>query len=246
MRVDPRERFTKAAELYARYRPSYPDAAVDWILATAGPGAAVVDLGCGTGIASRLLAARGLDVVGIDPNQDMLAHARAAGGGPRYLHGEASATGLPDASVDLAVAAQAFHWFDFPATFAELRRILRRDRWVVALWNQRGVSPLTDAYEQVLLAHSGEYRELATHADTIARLRAVAGTRAVTEAEFVHVEVLDWERFWGRTESSSYVAHGIDDRDAFARELRALFARHADDGKVVWPYQTELIALQLM
>ena len=36
----------------------------------------MADLGCGTGILTRLLADRGLEVTGIDPNEDMLAHAR--------------------------------------------------------------------------------------------------------------------------------------------------------------------------
>src|SRR5262249_57172112 len=118
-RVDPRERFTKTAALYARCRPSYPPAAIDWILATAqlAPGASAVDLGCGTGIATRLLAARGLHVLGVDPNEEMLAHARAAGGG-RYRQGAAPSTGLPAASGDLPIPAPSLPWFAVPPALA--------------------------------------------------------------------------------------------------------------------------------
>src|SRR5262245_19448110 len=103
MRVDPRERFTQTADRYDRYRPSYPGALIDWIIKTAGlsPGAPVADIGCGTGISSRLFAAQGYEVIGIDPNQETLSRARQAGGGARYLCGEASATGLGAAEVDL-------------------------------------------------------------------------------------------------------------------------------------------------
>jgi SAM-dependent methyltransferase len=70
--VDPRQRFAGAASGYARFRPSYPDALVDRVLAESGarPGDRVADVGCGTGIFTRLLAARGLDAVGVDPNED--------------------------------------------------------------------------------------------------------------------------------------------------------------------------------
>jgi SAM-dependent methyltransferase len=246
-RVDPRERFTKAAALYARCRPSYPAEAIDWIVAAAklAPVASVVDLGCGTGISTRLFAARGLDVVGIDPNEEMLAHARAAGGG-RYLRGEAAATGLSDRSVDLAVAAQAFHWFDLAPTFAELRRILRGDGWVAAFWNQRRSSPLTDALDELLVAHSGEYRALGGHDEVGARIRAHPGLGSIAEASFAHEGRLDWEHFRGRVESSSYVVHGVDDRAAFEQALGELFDGHAAGGLVTWPLRTDVLAFRLV
>jgi len=66
-RTDPRERFSGAARAYARFRPGYPDALVDRVLSEAGVKSRdpVADLGCGTGILTRMLAARGLDVLGI-------------------------------------------------------------------------------------------------------------------------------------------------------------------------------------
>ena len=81
MTLDARERFSGLAGLYDRHRPSYPAALLDWIVTSAGlaPGDPVADIGCGTGIATRLLAERGFDVVGVDPNQAMLAEARAIG-----------------------------------------------------------------------------------------------------------------------------------------------------------------------
>src|SRR6185295_10044902 len=114
LRVDSRDRFSATVDLYKKYRPSYPPALIDWLLEVGqlAPGDRVADLGCGTGISTRLLAARGLDVVGIDPNEDMLASARAEGGVATYQRGEAVATGLANASVKMATAAQAFHWFD--------------------------------------------------------------------------------------------------------------------------------------
>src|ERR687887_1189496 len=100
---DSAERFSAVADAYHRFRPGYGAAVLDWIAATTGvpAGARVADLGCGTGIFSRLLSGRGYTVIGIDPNRAMLEQARAAGGGPTYLAGEAARTGLADRSVQL-------------------------------------------------------------------------------------------------------------------------------------------------
>jgi ubiquinone/menaquinone biosynthesis C-methylase UbiE len=112
---DPTARFTGLAEVYAQGRPGYPPEAVDFVLATChlGSGSVVVDVGCGTGISSRLFAARGLRVIGIEPNADMRARASAERGSVvEYHDGRAEATGLPQESADAVLSAQAFHWFE--------------------------------------------------------------------------------------------------------------------------------------
>src|SRR5262249_8623582 len=141
---DSAERFTGLADVYARCRPDYPDAAIDFILARCNlkPGATLIDIGSGTGISSRLFAARGLRVIGIDPNADMRRRAEAepvppGAPPPVYRDGHGEATGLPDASADVVLAAQAFHWCEPEAAFHELQRILKPRGWVVLMWNER-------------------------------------------------------------------------------------------------------------
>jgi SAM-dependent methyltransferase len=112
-RLDPTGRFTNRAEDYAKHRPSYPDAAIDAVLMGLGapPDLVAADVGAGTGISSRALAARGLRVVAIEPNAAMRAKAEPH---PRveWRDGTGERTGLPPASVDLVLCAQAFHWLD--------------------------------------------------------------------------------------------------------------------------------------
>ncbi len=230
---------------YARFRPSYPGAVVDRILDLAGlapprPGALAVDLGCGTGISSRAFAARGLRVVGVDPNGTMLAEARAAGGGPEYREGEASATGLPDGCADLALAAQAFHWFDVGPTLAEVRRILRPGGRLAVFWNlrRRGL-PFLDAYETLLGRYSREYDELARDRGALDRLRARAEVIDRVDLRHEHADLLDRESFLGRVRSASYVAHGVEDRAGFERDLGRLFEEHAREGRVEWALAVE-------
>ena len=71
------ESFGQDAASYDRLRPSYPDQLIQELLAD-GP-SDVLDVGCGTGIAGALLAARGCRVLGVEPDERMAALARAKG-----------------------------------------------------------------------------------------------------------------------------------------------------------------------
>ena len=70
---DSATRFDGLADVYDRCRPSYPAAAIAYIVHHCGlrPNLCVVDIGCGTGISSRQMAEAGLRVIGIEPNADM-------------------------------------------------------------------------------------------------------------------------------------------------------------------------------
>src|SRR5262249_18125729 len=107
-RMNPTDRFTGLADVYARCRPTYPAAAIDLIVARGGlgPGSLLVDVGCGTGISSRLFAERGVPVVGIEPNEEMRGRAAAqplppGAPAPSYCEGRAEAIGLPAGAADV-------------------------------------------------------------------------------------------------------------------------------------------------
>jgi SAM-dependent methyltransferase len=242
--TDPHRRFSATAERYHAYRPSYPPALVDWVLALPGLPAPpqVADVACGTGITTLLFAERGCDVVGVDPNEDMLAFARS--GGARVVKGVAEATGLPAASVDLVTVGQGFHWFDVGPALAEMGRILRPQGWGAAFWNTRARSPFLDDYERLLQDASSEYAHVRTPEATIEAIRAAPGVRSARTAEFANAQVLDRAGLFGRAHSSSYVVHGVADREAFDDALGALFDRHRAAGVVEFAYRTLVIAWQ--
>ena len=149
--MDPRERFSSAADDYAKYRPDYPDELVVACaeFAVLAPGAHVVDIGCGTGISSRRFARQGYRVTGVDPNEAMLQKAREAGGA-EYVVGDAAHTGLADGTADLITCAQALHWIDLGECAAEWRRILKVGGACAAFWNFRRQDGWQAEYEALL------------------------------------------------------------------------------------------------
>lgn len=106
---------------YARFRPEYPPQLAARLAALAPDGRLAADVGCGNGQLTRLLAPHFSSVVGLDPSADQIAHA-VPDGRIDYRCAPAERLALADRSVSLMTAAQAAHWFDLPAFYAEVRR----------------------------------------------------------------------------------------------------------------------------
>jgi SAM-dependent methyltransferase len=229
--MDPTERFTRTVDAYQAHRPDYPEELFAWLAGT-GIGRAA-DLGAGTGIFTRMLAGRGWEVVGIEPNAAMRAAAEARGGA-EYLEGTAEAIPLPDGDVDLVVGAQAFHWFDLARALPEIDRVGRG--WAVAAWNVRAPRGFAADYERALLTFSTDYPSVPKPEPTLAALAELrpGGERVA----FSHRQELDREGVIGRAWSSSYVVHGVADREGFDRALHAAFDVHARGGAVSLEYET--------
>jgi SAM-dependent methyltransferase len=127
--------FGPVAGRYERGRPSYPAAAVDWLL----PAGArrVLDLGAGTGKLTRALLNRGAEVTAVDPSEGMLAELRRVLPDVPALVGSAEAIPLPDHSVDAVVVGQAWHWVDPDRAVPEVARVLTPGGRLGLIWNVR-------------------------------------------------------------------------------------------------------------
>jgi SAM-dependent methyltransferase len=122
--------FASEAEAYAYGRPSYPIEAVRWLMPD--DAGTVLDLGAGTGKLTQRLLELGLDVVAVEPLEEMRALIPAPA---RTLPGTAELIPLADSSVDAVVVGQAFHWFDATRALPEIARVLRPGGTVGLLWN---------------------------------------------------------------------------------------------------------------
>jgi SAM-dependent methyltransferase len=245
--ADPAGRFSGRVADYARCRPGYPAGVADVLARARGlvPAWVVADVGSGTGKLSEVFLARGNTVWGVEPNAEMRREAeRVFAAEPRFVSvdGRAEATGLADGSADIAVAGQAFHWFDPGRARVEFHRILRGRRPCALVWNTRltGGTGLAAAYEAFLREHSRDYLEI--EARQAASESALAGFfsegRYAREA-LPNSQVLDREGFRGRYRSCSYaLAPGDPGFDEAMRKLDALFDAQSGGGTVTIEYET--------
>jgi SAM-dependent methyltransferase len=226
--------FARSARAYERGRPGYPEAALDWLAGRLGP--RVVDLAAGTGKLTQPLAARGFEVIAVEPVAEMRAliapHDRV-----RVLAGTAEAIPVSGASADAVTVAQAFHWFDGPRALGEIHRVLRPGGALALVWNRRLMQDEIHGRIQELLA---PYRgDVPTHATRGWRsaLDGCALFEPGVREEFDNAQVLDGDGIVDRFGSVSFVA-ALDDRprDALLAALRALAA----GGAVTLRYRTEV------
>lgn len=242
------ERFSDRAAVYSRGRPTYPDALVAHLRAEGALPAdgVVVDLGVGTGLSAEPFLRAGHRVLGVEPNAPMRAVAEERlGASGRYtsVAGSAEATTLPDRCAQLAIAGQAFHWFDPARAGAEARRVVVAGGWAALIWNDRPPAGtlFLEGYEALLRDYGIDYEKV-THRhvdeDAIGRFFAPAVPRV---AFFDNPRSLDREELAALLGSASYMpAPGHPRHGAMMQALAQLFDAHAVDGRVAMHYRTRM------
>lgn len=244
---NPTGRFSGLADIYAQSRPSYPDEALDFIVSHCHlqPGDTMLDVGCGTGISTRLFAKRNLQLIGIEPNDDMRAKAQSDHSGflhtPIYLKATAEQTGLNPDSANTVLCAQAFHWFNQQVCLAEFNRILKTPGYVALMWNERDeADPFTQAYGDVLR----EWPE--TKSVEVPRRKA---GQALLDCNlfqdrkrynFYNEQVVDEAGMLGRAFSASYAPREPEEKAQAEAALKKVFAQFAEKGQVIFRYETSV------
>lgn len=206
--------FTELARNYSIYRPGYSPFVLDTFLSLANNIAAYsnkcADIGAGTGIWSRQLASRNIDVTAVEPNDAMRKEGENQNGALdiKWLKGSAEATCLPDNSVDMVCMASSFHWTDFNLAVREFDRILKPGGLFMALWNTRRyeVNPLLMEIETYLKTLVPEMKRVSSGrsefcANLSDRLRACDQFEDVLYLEGQHAEAQTPERYIGLWES---------------------------------------------
>jgi ubiquinone/menaquinone biosynthesis C-methylase UbiE len=227
--------FDSVAEVYERARPTYAPAAVAWI-AEQLPFSRVLDLGAGTGKLTRQLVALGADVVAVEPGDEMRRVFRRVLPDVEVHAGGAEAIPLPDASVDTVTVAQAFHWFDRDAAFAEMHRVLRPGGGYAVLWNEddhedelmKAIDSVVDTLRASVHRHEGEIEDML----------ASPLFSALEKRDFPHVEEIDGASAVERVSSVSAVSAAAPElRERALEEVRNLVGT----GTVRFPMSTTVV-----
>ncbi len=239
---NPLTRFSDRVEDYVKYRPNYPAAAIDQILENLAPPSQLVaaDIGAGTGISSRLLGDRGVNVIAIEPN---VAMREAATPHPlvEFQDGTAETTNLSDASVDLVTCFQAFHWFNPEPSLSEFRRILKSSGRLAVVWNNREEEDaLTKEYNR-LVREASNHHPAESRMQTLEPLLMTKHFVNIREFNFVYQHELDLTGFIGRATSASYVPRQGQAYEQLISGLQELYQNFCDQrGFVHMVYRTSV------
>jgi SAM-dependent methyltransferase len=249
------ETYNRSAPVYRSVRPEYPPEVFDAIASYAGLGsdALVVEVGVGTGQATRRLAERGWNVLGVEPGADLAAIARDdlgtfANVEIRTCRFEDAA--VPDHSVDLVAAATSWHWVDADVGSEKAARMLRGTGAIALWWNAHVPdttsprwAPIRAVYEEVApeLAHLAPLTPNDPTYDPVARLVASARFDGLESRVFPFSVDYDVGTFLGLLDT--YVSHQRldDERRASLYANLAAVARAELDGVITKPYEAFLV-----
>jgi SAM-dependent methyltransferase len=242
-----RHLFDHVAATYDAHRPDYPGELFDALESALGQPllrAEVLDVGAGTGIATRALAGRGAKVVAVDPGPGVLSVLRARSTSRvRAVVGDGNALPLRDGVFDLVTYGQSWHWTDPERSTPEAARVLH-DRGVLALfWNLLMVEDLAwwqrfvESYERF----GGTNERRTRDTDWGAVLESSGEFRWVRRVEIPWTRELTVDAFVADYSSHSYVADlAAADQAVVLGGLRDDLAEVFPDGRARLPYVTRL------
>lgn len=208
-----RSLFDGIAARYQDARPDYPPEILEFVAVTAAlrPGAAVLEIGCGTGQLTAALAGAGFRVTANDIGASMIACARLRPGciSVRFEIGAFEDLTADEAAFDLVISSAAFHWIDPEVAFAKSARLLRAGGWLALLGTaDRYDEPVGRALDQLWIMHGdsgGAWQRRQSDSDAMAGTglfgrpecvtdtrRAVLSAAEVTGLESTRATFLGW------------------------------------------------------
>jgi len=244
--MDSKDKFTNKVADYVKYRPSYPQEFIDYLVTEVGlsKSSILADVGAGTGILTKLLAGKVNKIFAVEPNLNMrTACAQHCIDFTNFVavNGSAEETNLPDKSVDFITVAQAFHWFDRQKTKLEFQRILKTNGKVILVWNSRVPErELIKENDELCRILCPEFTGFSGGSDVSPEAYSDFFKNGYCEYRvFDNNSVLSLESYIGRSLSASYAPSEKDDNyKPFVDGLTRLFDKYSINGKLLLPFKT--------
>ena len=233
------EKFTGKADLYEKYRPSYPKELIDWLYDNTRA-KTVADVAAARGKFTKCLTAKPWKITAVEPNDDMRSNLKIEG--VKVVNGTAENTGLENSSVDLVTVAQAFHWFDEEKFKAECKRILKPGGRTAIVFNERNYRDceISSARDKICQKYCGTF-----HSGHVGKRTSEEGDLFLRNEYFSKVKYfsaennteLDEQAFIGDTLSRSYALNASNKNfSSFVKELKDVFLRYEENGIVTIRY----------
>ena len=145
--------FGKAAAVYAVARPDYPDRVFEVLRdrCRLGPSSRVLEIGAGSGQATKRLIETGAHVIAVEPSEalaEQLSARLMLAPGLEVVVSAFEDADLAPSSFDLVAAATAFHWLDAEAALPKIVTILRPGGWLALWWNTFGDPTMPDPFHE--------------------------------------------------------------------------------------------------
>ena len=227
--------FGKVREAYAEARQLFPAEVFDylWSHATANS-PHVLDLGCGTGIATRQLSERdNAIVIGCDADEEMIEEAQRISSPLSYFVAQANKLPFDVSSFDMVTAFSAFHWFRDDESLAEIKRVLKPDG-VLGVVNKNDVGGFRVGYREKLEWLLGKKIISPKQDYDPAEILKKSGLIQVQEKSIMTEEVFDLDSALKHIQSASVWGEVPDDKQAEANHLMRQHILDAMiDGRIV-------------
>lgn len=234
--------FSERAAIYAQFRPEYPGEIFDWLRGLVYRHDAVWDCATGNGQAAKALVGIFSRVIATDANAEQIAHAVPVDG-IEYRVADASDSGLPNQSVNMVTVAQALHWLDLDAFYAEARRVLTPDGALV-IWGYGDPVMETEALDLIVNAYNRGTIEdywmpertilLERYANVTFPFREIETPTLTLERRWTLWELVGYLRTWSAT--ANYIKKtGTDPIPAVEAKLAEHWGGTENRRLVRWP-----------
>ncbi|MEP7146427.1 MAG: class I SAM-dependent methyltransferase [bacterium] len=192
--------YSKQAEEYSKYRPTYPEELFEYLLSIVSGHDLAVDCATGNGQAARGLSKYFQKVIALDASESQINNA-CTFSNVSYKVAKAEETGLDDNTADLVTIATAIHWINTDLFYKEARRILKDDG-VIAVWTYSTKCEINPAIDNIVNTFSD--RVLNGHWDS-----GIKKVWSFEEIDFPFIEIpspfFEIKREWSLEEFLNYI-----------------------------------------